>query len=483
MTDRKPSKEFPKGAFADNVANAVVRIICENVPSLRGPNHEADIVEHAAARVEDNFGKLSDASVLAAAFMAGRAMDRAQKCNLGSRAIMDFRILLSVRISQAIRERGGFNFLEFYISGTETYPEWLGQMIDAVAQETGVDLCSLMPYREKLAITVHQDGEIFWGVSGYGPAKPITRLENYVGKPEALPFVDISQMQPDTAQAYVLDLGQYVPIIVPDDRSQERDSYNFFCEYELRTILEEIADKQGRIKRNEERLAEGGTINTLSYENDIQERDFLQSLLAMWQEHRLEGYPYPCIAFVPADLIRGLSEEDFRDIDVLRRLRDAEGTIMHTLRGWECPVMFTSTHQYNGWDTALLGQPLQRGCFPFMDSDFGRSLKGYGGIDTVFRREGDRFRLITDPFYLWRVPMAIQTGIGGNNTHLNPGEILLFTKSGGFPIGEYRADIAAICRLPEAALSRLLVEGAVDKPFNNGGLVGENSGPHTPTIR
>ncbi len=452
MSKIKLSKAFPSDSFARTVASAVMGIICENIPALKGRNLQSDIAEHYDARREANFGDRSETSAFAAAFISREDQERITTANLSSIAIDVFQDRLAKEIGREIREQGDdFKFISFYICDLyDTRPGWLSDLIEAVCQESGLNLYDLMPYREKIAITVHKDGEIFWGTSGYGPATPSERLADYIGKPEgALPFVDLNKIWPDTTQAYVLDLGCYKPLIVPEDESQEEtiDDKVFFRQGSINQIIHELEATLGNSPDNP----------SFQRNNRIKELFFLKSILQMWRQNNLDGYPCPRIAFVPEALAENCLEKDFRDPALLMKLKQDKGTLQHYLNGWECPVEFESPHQ-SKWSQGIFRHTLPSGNygpFPFMAAELKEPLNSYGKITTVFKLgENGHFRLITHPFYLYRIPQSIQTGVADRNICLNEGELLAF-RTEGCAIGQYKRQSVEIYRLPKTALPYL----------------------------
>ncbi len=497
MKPISPSNDFPNdAAFVKNVTNAVMAIICENIPALKGDDLAEDIAKGYNDRMEDNFGDRSMASNWAANRMAQLQTEDLQNVNLGTSGMDSFQSRLEKEIAAHIALGAeDVDCLSLYIRDErETLPTWLNDMIKGVAQDTGFDLYRLMPNRSKIAITIHKDGEIFWGTSSYGAAQATNHLKDYLGKPEGnVPFVAMDQLRPDTSKAYALNLGAYVPVIVPADEEKHHAPVTPKIEA-LKAKLSLFAD--GRTPTQEQVREDPDLEEPERLQKHL---DFLEGVQKLWNETKFHDSdiepiapkkaslsekfknilkktkseepkvetgtePSATIAFVPKAIMESLSETDFSNLAALRELRDHATTIRcdtidqygDTRFSPELPGTPKSLIGFD-WDGAFidpLGSNSNVTKIDIIKQNFDKSMQGnYGRLGIMLCKNGDHFHLVSAPFYLAEVPDNIQTGVGRNNRHLRHGEILAFVPNPQDQIGQYSASKGDIFKFPHTVFS------------------------------
>lgn len=424
MSRASLSNSFPNGHWVRAAASVMTAIICEHIPGLKGGDVDSDVAEHYRRYSAQIFGdNNSAASAFGSACLTRLHIDQIGNFDLSIAAINRLQEEIYLGLLEHIRFNGqNFRSVGLYLRDErETDPLWFKEIIEKLATEINFPLFTLLPDRFKIAFILHDDGEIFYGTSSYGPARASIRIPFYAGKPEnTVPFVDIKQFNPDPDRFYAFKMGEYRRVLLPVGQNVGRSVTKYLAgQKNFLSNLAEGAENEWGQTITQENLNE----NAARYKRNI---EICESLLAEWSALGMSGELGDCVAFVPIELYKTFSQEDLRNNDFLNTIPLLRGVVKCTAYS----KVYYSTSSHN---------PAQRADIYPKASDH----------SVFFVPEGDKFGCYTEPFQLLRASAPLQFGVGRENLKVKCGNYIMKIAHYGNPFDDHNYKVLASSGWPD----------------------------------
>lgn len=433
--NKSQSPAQPKELSPNNIAKAIISIMCAKALSPRGMNLPVETIKDFYNRTKDNIfdGKMSEAKYLSRYVDE----DKPMLTSITLEALEKFEEGLTRGIAKDIEQQGdNFNGLQLKTYGRDIYPEWLKDLIDTDMQNDGVEFHNFFCREGYVYIKIFPDGEIF-----YGRHDTMVRLHCYEGKPKgALPFIEartyfenpksrgeelLDKFNACGENLYRFNLGEYVPVLVPNRGAMHAPERQFG------TITEKIQSIQKELDGFPVEALQGNAesldrYDTFKLKRKINQKHLLSSLKQVWEENiGLEYDPDQSIVFMPKSWLNELPSDYFKNMKSLRKIGlDYDNIItVNPYEIYDQNISLTFQNSLQLSVSSFVKKAADYGIgphHPLKDLD----IPGFSmDMDVVFQGSSDgSFSLQTQPFYAIAADRDFRTFVDERLIHARKGE-------------------------------------------------------------